>query len=85
MRHLPRCLLIAALALSGCATSPKPPPQQITPSLDRLLAADCQLIGETPAKDDYDALQDWVEEVLIPKYIDCAIRHRATVDAWPKK
>lgn len=84
MRHLRHFLLIASLALSGCTTSPKLPPQQTKPSLDQYLANDCQLIGETPKADDYDVLQDWVQDVLIPKYIDCAIRHRKTVEAWPK-
>lgn len=52
--------------------------------LDQYLASDCALIGETPTTDDYDVLQGWVQEVLIPRYADCAIRHRKTVDAWPK-
>jgi len=84
MRPLPLSLLIASLALCGCATSPKAPPQQTRPLLDQYLASDCALIGETPTTDDYDVLQGWVQEVLIPRYADCAIRHRKTVDAWPK-
>lgn len=84
MCHLQLCPLIAVLALSACTTSPKLPPQPIAPSLDQYLANDCQLIGDTPKADDYDVLQDWVQDVLIPKYIDCAIRHRKTVEAWPK-
>lgn len=84
MRHLRHFLPIVALALCACTTSPKLPPQRIAPSLDQYLANDCQLIGETPKADDYDVLQDWVQDVLIPKYIDCAIRHRKTVEAWPK-
>lgn len=84
MRHLPLFLLIAGLALSGCAISPKRPPPPIKPQLDQYLASDCPLIGDTPTADDYDALQAWVQDVLIPKLTDCAIRHRKTVDAWSK-
>lgn len=84
MHPLPRSLLIASLVLSGCATSPKPPPPLTKPSLDQYLASDCDLIGETPTADDYDVLQGWVQDVLIPRYVDCAIRHRKTVEAWPK-
>lgn len=84
MRPLPHYLLIASLALSGCATSQKPLRPLMPPSLDQYLAADCPLIGTTPSTDDYDVLQDWVQGVLIPRYVECAIRHRKTVDAWPK-
>ena len=84
MRHLLSFLTIAVLALSGCETLPKAPPKLTAPLLDQFLANDCQLIGETPTTDDYDVLQDWVQDILIPRYIDCAIRHRKTVDAWPK-
>ena len=59
-------------------------PQRIAPSLDQYLANDCALIGETPSADDYDVLQGWMQDVLIPKYVDCAVRHRKTVEAWPK-
>jgi hypothetical protein len=84
MRHLPHFLLIASLVLSGCVTSPTRPPPPIKPSLDQSLANECQLIGDVPTADDYDVLQGWVQEVLIPRYVDCAIRHRQTVAAWPK-
>jgi hypothetical protein len=63
---------------------PKAPPKLTAPYLDQFLANDCALIGETPTTDDYDVLQDWVQDILIPRYIDCAIRHRKTVNAWPK-
>lgn len=76
--------LIAGLALSACATSQKQPPPPTKPLLDQYLASDCQTIGPTPTRDDYDVLQDWVQDLLIPKYIDCAVRHRKTVEAWPK-
>lgn len=81
--RLHRYLLIASLALSGCATSPKAPPQSIRPSLDQYLSNDCQLIGEPPQSNDFDALLGWVQSDILPKYADCAIRHRKTVDAWP--
>ena len=84
MRPLPLFLLIVSLVLSGCETSPKAPPQPTRPSLDQYLASECALIGETPTTDDYDVLQGWVQDVLIPRYVDCAIRHRKTVEAWPK-
>ena len=84
MRHLPHFLLFASLALCGCETLPKRPPPPTKPPLDQSLAIDCPLIGETPTTDDYDVLQGWVQEVLIPKLTTCAILHRRTVDAWPK-
>lgn len=84
MRPLPLSLLIASLALCGCETLPKRPPPLTAPLLDQYLANDCAFVGETPTTDDYDVLQGWVQEVLIPQYTDCAIRHRKTVDAWPK-
>lgn len=84
MRRLLLCLTIAAPALFGCETLPKAPPRSIPPSLDQYLASDCDLIGETPTADDYDVLQAWVQDIMLPKYADCAIRHRKTVDAWPK-
>jgi hypothetical protein len=76
--------LIVALALSACATSPKPPPPLTRPLLDQYLANDCQPLGEVPARDDFDALLAWVTGDVLPKYGDCAIRHRQTVEAWPK-
>jgi hypothetical protein len=84
MRRLLVCPWIVVLALCGCETLPKQPQRQTVPSLDKYLANDCALIGDTPNADDYDVLQSWVQENLIPKYVDCAIRHRKTVDAWPK-
>ena len=84
MRHLHRCLLIASLALSACATSPTPQPPPTRPPLDQYLASDCELIGPVPVTDDFDVLDTWVREHLFTIIADCAIRHRKTVDAWPK-
>jgi hypothetical protein len=53
------------------------------PSLDSDLARYCPPIGEKPAGD-YDDWQQWITDTLIPLYVDCAIRHNRTVDAWPK-
>lgn len=75
-------LLIAALILSGCATST---PQSTPPtrsSLDSALAAPCPAI-ERPTADDYDAWQAWSIE-LLRQYAECAARHAKTVQAWPK-
>jgi hypothetical protein len=81
---LRRFPLIAALALTACASSPKAPPPLTRPSLDQYLANDCQQLAEVPARDDFDALLAWVTGDVLPKYGDCAIRHRQTVEAWPK-
>lgn len=74
--------LIAALILSGCATST---PQSTPPtkaSLDSALAAPCPQV-ERPAADDYDAWQAWAID-LLRQYAECAARHAKTVQAWPK-
>lgn len=78
-------LLIAVLALCGCTTSPKLPPPSTPPPLDQSLANDCAQIGPVPVEDnDFDVLLDWIRKRLLVIYGDCAIRHRQTVDAWPK-
>jgi hypothetical protein len=33
---------------------------------------------------DYDAWQKWIETDVFGALGDCAIRHQAVVDAWPK-
>lgn len=53
------------------------------PLLDSTLAAPCKPPGE-PIADDYDAWLDWVVDVVLRNYADCAIRHARTVEAWPK-
>ena len=75
-------LLIAALILSGCATST---PQSTPPtkaSLDSALAAPCPHI-ERPAAADYDVWQAWAID-LLHQYAECAARHAKTVQAWPQ-
>jgi hypothetical protein len=32
---------------------------------------------------DYDEWQNWVQDVLLRAYGECAARHRMTVEAWP--
>lgn len=80
MRNL--CLLVACLMLTACATSTpqsKPPTKA---SLDSALAAPCPVV-ERPAASDYDAWQEWMNE-LLSQYATCAGRHAKTVQAWSK-
>lgn len=61
------------------------PPQSkpsTNPSLDSALAAPCPAV-ERPAAPDYDAWQEWMNE-LLGQYATCAARHAKTVQAWPK-
>ena len=76
------CLMAASLVLTGCASSATPFPQQ-TPRLDSKLAADCSKLSK-PTSDDYNALEDWIVQTVMPAYGDCASRHHDTVKAWPK-
>ena len=76
-----RCLLIAALTLTACATST---PQSTPPtkaSLDSALAAPCPSVAR-PAAADYDVWQAWAID-LLRQYAECAARHAKTVQAWP--
>ena len=63
------CLLAVSLMMSACSHFGKPstPPMQPSkvPPLDSYLAAPCAEIPEFPGGD-YDALQLWVQEQLIP-------------------
>lgn len=78
-----RCLLIAVWMIAGCAPlKPAPPPSM--PQLDQSLAADCKPNGLPKIRGDYDSLQEWIEEVVLPNYADCAIRKRGIVEAWGK-
>lgn len=76
-------LLIAALTLSGCATStlPSTPPTR-PPPLDSALAAPCPAVPK-PESPDYDVWQAWALD-LLRQYAECAARHAKTVQAWPK-
>ncbi len=53
------------------------------PLLDQSLAEPCHPNGK-PAREDYDAWQAWMEEVVLKNYADCAIRKQGVVDAWPR-
>lgn len=75
-------LLIAALMLSGCATSTPLSTPPTRPPLDSALAAPCAAV-DRPAADDYDAWQAWAID-LLRQYAECAARHVKTVQAWPK-
>jgi len=72
--------VLLLLLLSGCSTTRSAPP---TPELQANLRQPCPPIAALP-----DPFVDpdraiW-ENALISQYGDCAGRHRATVDAWPK-
>jgi hypothetical protein len=70
--------------LTGCAHSlPPSPPPTPTPPLDSKLAADCAALV-SPGELNYDAWQEWVQNTVLRSYGDCAARHHATVQAWPK-
>ena len=43
-----------------------------------------ELIGTVPTDDDFDVLDTWVRTHVFRIVGNCAIRHRKTVDAWPK-
>jgi hypothetical protein len=68
--------------LFACASSPTVSQPQTKPQLDSSLAKDCAILSG-PELDDYDA---WLESYLetIRLYSECAVRHRKTVQAWPK-
>jgi len=76
------CLLAAGLLLSGCASSATPFPGP-TPPLKSDLAADCSKLS-LPDTADYNVLEQWVVDIAMPAYADCASRHHDTVKAWPK-
>jgi hypothetical protein len=81
LRHVP-CLTAVVLTLYGCAHSKPPLPRPIPP-LDQSLAQPCPSIPD-PGAPSYDAWQEWIQGVVLPSYADCAARHAATVNAWPR-
>lgn len=87
MRNLKRLsALIAGLTLCACGTFGKQSVQPMQPSpvppLASELAAPC--VALTPPEVlDFDVWQEWMNGVL-RDYGDCAARHRATVNSWPK-
>lgn len=82
MRNL--CLLIAALMMFGCGTSPTRSTPQTRPLLDASLARPCDELSK-PASSDYDVWQEWVQSVVLVAYGECAARHLKTVEAWPRQ
>src|SRR5581483_8068298 len=77
-----RFLPIVCLLMTGCATSPPPLPQPtLIPALDPALAQPCPTIPDPP-KGSYDAWQQWMQDVVLKDYGDCAARHAGTVAAW---
>ena len=86
MRGASLCLLIASLTLAGCAPSlpPLPPsmPQPIPP-LNPELATPCEKIPN-PVAASYDAWQEWMQNIVLKYYGECAARHAATVKSWPQ-
>lgn len=77
------CLLIASLLLSACAVSPPLLTPPTRPPLDSKLAEPCATL-EAPDAADYDVIQEWVQDKLLRSYGECAGRHRAAIEAWPK-
>ena len=76
------CLPVACLILQGCTHLQAPSQRQIPP-LDATLAQPCQPIPEFQGGD-YDMFQAWVQDPLLRLYAECAGKHKATVEAWPK-
>jgi hypothetical protein len=67
----------------GCAALQNQSKPYEKPQLDSSLAKDC-VIPDAPTSKDYDVWQTWVEEQVLAALGDCAIRHKKTVEAWPK-
>ena len=76
------CLILAASAMTGCASSKPQLIQPTIPSLDSALSAPCPPVSE-PVDDSVDSLVDSYLD-LVGKYSDCSRRHDATVEAWEK-
>ncbi len=81
------CLWIVLQILAACAAFEKPsaPPMQPSkvPALDRELATPCKELTAPDALD-FDVWMTWVQDEVLRAYGECAIRHRRTIDAWPK-
>jgi hypothetical protein len=83
MRIQNLCPMIVVLMLTGCPASLKPPPLQTRPLLDSALAQDCKPIN-VPNTMNIDEILTWIKFELFRDYGECAIRHKKTVEAWPK-
>lgn len=81
-RNASRFLLSASLLLvsSACSKQPLATP---TPVLEANLSADCPPLPNPPIPFLDPERSLWAETV-IAMYGDCAGRHHATVEAWPK-
>lgn len=53
------------------------------PPLDAKLAEPCATLT-APEVLDFDVWMLWVQGEVLRAYGECAVRHRATVAAWPK-
>lgn len=80
---LSRCLLIVCLLLTACEHSKPLLVPSTKPSLDQSLAQPCRPIT-LPAAADFDVWLDWVISDVLRAYGECASRHKAVVEAWPK-
>jgi len=79
------CLLVDGLMLSGCGTSQTLYVRRAVPPLDSGLATPCPELPDPPQDPaDYDEWQIWLQDNVLVAYGECAARHRATVEAWPK-
>lgn len=78
-----RLILSALLLLSLGACSPRVFWTPTVPRLAANLAAPCPPLP-LPPEPLTDPDRGFWEADMIAKYGDCAARHRATVDAWPK-
>lgn len=78
----PLLLIVLCLAiLAACSSKPLPRP---TLTLPANLAANCPGLP-TPPEPLIDHDRAIWEATLIARYADCALRHRMTVEAWPRK
>lgn len=73
------CLLAAVLTLAGCSTSTKPAAWPILPAN---LAQPCPPVPEVTSDSWDDFARSYI--ALAAQYGQCAARHRATTEAWPK-
>lgn len=76
-------LWIACLMLTACTHSAPLLAPSTKPSLDQSLAQPCRPIT-LPAAADFDVWLDWVVSDVLRAYGECASRHKAVVEAWPK-
>jgi hypothetical protein len=73
------CLLAVVLTLAGCSTSTKPAAWPILPAN---LAQPCPPVPEVTSVSWDDFARSYM--ALAVQYGQCAARHLATVEGWPK-